>query len=917
MRVWAEPSLASFLMPEPRRPDPDALLALASADARGRLKVFLGAAPGVGKTWEMLTQARRRRAEGADVLAGVIETHGRAGTIAEAEGMPTLPLRDIEYRGQTLREFDLDAALARRPAILLVDELAHTNAPGSRHAKRWEDVAELVAAGLEVWATLNVQHLESLNDDVARITGVRVTETLPDHVLDAADEIELIDVPPAELRSRLRDGRIYASETAARALDGFFREGNLASLRELALRRAAAHVDGDVRDWMRRSGVTGAWPSGERVLALVGPDPGASAVVRRAKRLAEALQAPWTVLHVERATSLLIARPALALAAQLGADLDTRVGSDLVAITLAVAQERSATHLVLGRGRAPLWRRLTGRTVGAALLQRAPDLAIHIIPAADLPRRRAPRRPREPRWRWAAAAALVAAVTALGCALRPVVPAEAMGMVYLAAIVAGASAWGLPAALAMAAASFLAWDLFFIPPLYTLSIGSPRDLIALGVFALVATLAGTLAGRVRAESQAAQARVEGLRRIAAFSRRLGEASSEPDLLAEIARQAAAIAGRAVLLAPHGDDATGPDLVIRATQPPTDAPPAGTPPADTPVRVTLDVGAWAAARWAWVHGEPAGQGTSTLPAASWRLLPLHTVRGTLGVLGVRSAAPLDDTAAQTLGALADQAAIAWERVLLANEAARTTAMAETQRLRTALLASLGHDLRTPLAGIQGAAGTLRTAWDSLDEPTRADLLDSIEEDVGRMTRFLANITELTRLESGQISPRLSRTDLADVLDAALSRLPGAPHVAIRVADPSPAALADPALLEQVLVNLLENAVKYAPAGSLTLVRITAEPGLACLSVADEGIGIPADDLPHVFDSFFRARRGDRIPPGTGLGLAIARGLTEAMGGRIDARSPRPDTPADGLPGTVLTLRLPAAAPPRHDLATAPP
>ena len=882
-------------MPEERRPDPDALLALADAEGHGRLKVFLGSAPGVGKTWEMLVQARRRRAEGVDVLAGVIETHGRAGTIAEAEGIPVLPLRDVEYRGQNLREFDLDAALARRPALLLVDELAHTNAPGSRHAKRWEDVAELVAAGLEVWATLNVQHLESLNDDVARITGVRVSETLPDHVLDSADEIELIDVPPAELRARLRDGRIYGAETAGRALDGFFREGNLASLRELALRRAAAHVDGDVRDWMRRSGVTGAWPSGERVLALVGPDQGASSVVRRAKRLAEALQAPWTVLHVERATSLLIARPALALAAQLGADLDTRIGADLVGITLAVAQERSVTHLVLGRGRPPLWRRLTGRTVGAELLQRAPDLAIYIIPASDAPRRRSVLRRREPWWSWLGAAGLVALVTACGCVFRGVVPGEAMGMIYLAVIVAVASACGMTAALAMAAASFVAWDFFFIAPLYTLSIGSPRDLIALVVFALVAVLAGGLAGKVRGEAQAAQARVEGLRRIATFSRRLGEAGTEPDLLAEIARQAAGVAGRALVLAPFGDPLSGRDLTIRASE----------PASNTPVPPTMDEGAWAAARWTWTHGEPAGHGTSTLPAASWQLLPLHTVRGTLGVLGVRSTGALDDTAVQTLGALADQAAIAWERVLLANEAARTTAMEETQRLRTALLASLGHDLRTPLTGIQGAAGTLRTAWDSLDESVRTDLLDSIEQDVGRMVRFLANITELTRLESGQISPRLSRVDLAGVVEAALARLPGAPHVAVRVAEPAPAALADPALLEQVLVNLLENAVKYSPAGSLTLVRVTSEAGAACVSVADEGIGIPADDLPHVFDSFFRARRGDRVPPGTGLGLAIARGLIEAMGGRIEAHSPRPDTPADGLPGAVLSFRLPGA------------
>ena len=321
-----------------RRPDPDALIALAAAEHRGRLKIFLGAAPGVGKTWEMLVQAKRQQAQGVDVLAGVVETHGRAGTIGELKGLPELPLREVQYRGQTLREFDLDAALARRPGLLLVDELAHTNAPGSRHAKRWEDVVELVQAGLTVWATLNVQHLESLNDDVARITGVRVTETLPDRVLEMADEIELIDLPPAELRARLAEGSIYRPDNARRALDGFFKEGNLASLREMALRRAAAHVDEDVRNWMARSGVTGPWPSSERVLALVGPDASAEAVVRQAKRLAEALHA-----HLDgaacraRAGSMLVARPAMALAAQLGANVDTRVGVDLATTALEVA----------------------------------------------------------------------------------------------------------------------------------------------------------------------------------------------------------------------------------------------------------------------------------------------------------------------------------------------------------------------------------------------------------------------------------------------------------------------------------------------------------------------------------------------------------------------------------------------------
>lgn len=872
-------------MPDDGRPDPDALIAHAAAETRGRLKIFLGAAPGVGKTWEMLSQAQRRRAEGADVLCGVVETHGRAGTEAELAGLSVLPLREVPYRGQVLREFDVDAALARHAGLLLVDELAHTNAPGSRHAKRWEDVAELVAHGQHVWATLNVQHLESLNDDIARMTGVRVTETLPDHVLDTADEIELIDLPPEDLRQRLRDGRIYRPETAGRALDGFFREGNLSSLREVALRRAAAHVDGDVRDWMRRSGLSGAWPSGDRVLALIGPYAAGEAVVRAAKRLADALHAPWTVLHVEQANSLLATRVALSLAGQLGAELDTQVGSNLLMTVLDSARSRNATHIVLGRAARPRWRRLLGPGLVTALMRRAPDVAIHVVPLGGAKRPIRPPRVAAPWWSWPTAAALLAAITAIGTMLGPVLPGEAMGMVYLAAVVAAASAAGMRLALAAAAASFLLWDYFFIPPLYAITIGSPRDLVGLAVFAVIAVLTGGQAGRVRGAGLAAQARVDGLRRIGAFSRRLGQAATEPELLLEIARQACELAGRGLVLAPVAGE-----LDIRAAAPSAD---------------TMDEGAWAAARWCWAHGEPTGRGTATLPGGAWRFLPLRTVRATLGVLGIRGDPPPSPPALQAIAALADSAAVAWERVLLAQSGARTEAMEETQRLRTALLASLGHDLRTPLTSIGGAAGTLRTAWDHMDAATRADLLDSIEQDVARMARFLANITEMTRLESGEVAPRLATVPLADVLDAAIARLPPGPHVAVQLPSPSPAVLADPALLEQALFNVLENAAKYAPNGSLVSVRAAAEGGQVALTVADAGIGIPPEDLPRVFDSFFRAGRGDRGPPGTGLGLAIARGLVEAMGGSVTAQSPRADLPADGLPGTVVALRLPAA------------
>ena len=563
------------------RPDPDALIEHAAAEGRGRLKIFLGAAPGVGKTWEMLVQAKRRLAEGTDVLCGIVETHGRAGTEAELVGLPVLPMREVAYRGQTLWEFDVDAARARHPGLLLVDELAHTNAPGSRHAKRWEDVAELVAAGIDVWATLNVQHLESLNDDIARMTGVRVTETLPDQVLDTADEIELIDLPPAELRQRLVEGRIYRPDTASRALEGFFREGNLASLRELALRRTAAHVDDDVRNWMRRSGLTGAWPSGDRVLALIGPTSAGESVVRAAKRLSDALHAPWTVLHVERASSLGSTRVALSLAEQLGAELDTQVGDDLLTTVLDVARKRNATHIVMGRTRRPVWQQWLRGGLAPALLRRAPDVAIHVVPMADA------LKPlgklagvAEPWWAWATASALLAVLTAGGVMLSNWLPHEAMGMVYLAAVVTAATAAGMRLALATAAASFLLWDYFFIPPLHEITIGSPSDLVGLVVFAVIAVLAGGLAGRVRGAALAAQTRVDGLRRISAFSRRLGQAATEPDLLMEVARQACEIAGRAMVLAP----VAGGDLDIRAAVPNAD---------------TMDEGAWAAARWCWL------------------------------------------------------------------------------------------------------------------------------------------------------------------------------------------------------------------------------------------------------------------------------------------------------------------------------
>ena len=904
---------------ERKRPDPDALLAAEAKAARAPLKIFLGAAPGVGKTCAMLAQARRLLAEGRPgILAGLIETHGRAETEAQLGALPVLPRLQIEYRGQMLEEFDLDGALARHPSLLLVDELAHSNAPGSRHARRWEDVAELLGAGIPVWTTLNIQHLESLNDTVLRITGIRVTETLPDHVLELADEIELIDLSPADLRARLSQGRIYRPDVAARALGGFFREGNLQALREIALRRAAQHVDAGLLDYMRSNAIAGPWPAGDRVLALVGPENGET-VLREAKRLADALHAPWLVLHVEPAgeapaDAARIAR-IMGLAAELGAETEIRAvrtaQEGIVGIAVEVARARNVTRIVVGRAQgARRWQRLLSgglrRNLAGTLLARAPDYAVQVVPTG-VPRIRPPElgaRLPEGWTPWLSSTALVVLAVGLGEALRGLVEPDALGMLFLAAVVGAAALHGLRIALYSALVSFAAWNFFFIPPLYQFTINQPRDIMAIVVFAVVAGATGLVASRLGASARAAQGRIESLRRIGTFSRALGVPVTKAQLQDEIVRQAASIAARAMVLAARDDDGA---LDILAADPPAD---------------TMDDGSWAAALWSWRHGEPSGRGTATLPSAPWRFLPIRIAGssadggadGLHGLLAVQSAVPIDGPALQALQALTDQAALALERVRLVRGAADATARDETQKLRTALLNSLSHDLRTPLTGIRGSAETLRTAWTRLSPDTRDDLLLAIEEDTRRMTRFLANITDMTRLDSGVVVPRLVRVLLHDVVQAALSRLDDPDLVSV-AADGTPAALADPLLLEQVLFNVLDNALKYSQPSCAdpVVVRLAAEAGQAVARISDNGVGIAEADLPHVFDSFFRAQHGDRVVPGTGLGLAIARGLIEVMGGTISAASPSPERVGpdrtEGGRGTTVTIALPQARPER--------
>jgi two-component system sensor histidine kinase KdpD len=869
------------------RPDPDALLAHVQREQRGRLKIFLGAAPGVGKTWEMLVAANHKREAGVDVVAGIIETHGRAGTIEEIGELEVLPRSQIPYRGQVLEEFDLDAALQRKPALLLVDELAHTNAPGLRHGKRWQDVQEILAAGINVWTTVNVQHLESLNDPVARITGVRVAETIPDTVLDMADEIELIDLPPAELRTRLTEGRIYRPDVANRALSGFFREGNLGALREMALRRVAQRVDKDVTSYMRSRAIPGPWPASERVLALIGPDPSAENVVRHAARLADALRAPMVAFHVEAAGDDGQVQQALDLVVQLGGTVETTTSADTTNAVLDYAAKHNITHIVVGRGaRRPWWWRFGRRTLGEVLTRKAVAFTLHFVPvpAAPVARPKALR----PAMAWepyVLIACILAAVTGAGVLLRGYLPQEAMGLIFTAVIAGAASRYGRNAGLFASLSGFLAWNFFFLNPLYTFSVADPRDGVALVVFLVVGAVTGSLAGRVRVEAETASSRIEALRRISLFGQRFSRAATQSELLHDTAVEAAGMTTAGVVM-----------LAWNNTLQPGAAMPKGT---------VLDDASFAAADWSFRNNMETGIGTSTLPSVPWRFLPLRAEGNAIGVLGAKPLAAPPEPLAQTLAALADQSAQALERVRLTMNAAQTVAKEDNQKLQTALLSSLSHDLRTPLTAIRGAAETLSSAGAALDAPTQADLLSSITQNTERMTKFLTNIMEMARVETGEINAKRERLQLAEIVEAAIARVSGAMYAGVNIAEPAAYVMADPALLEQIFVNILDNAVKYAPEGSRITISARRAGANVAVAVADEGVGIAAADLPHVFDSFFRATRGDRVAPGTGLGLAIAKAFAESMGGSIRAQSPRLDLPADGAPGTIITVEIPAA------------
>jgi two-component system, OmpR family, sensor histidine kinase KdpD len=879
-----------------QRASPDALLARANKEGRGHLKIFLGAAPGVGKTYAMLTSAHGEKLGGRDVVAGLVETHGRMETEQLVAGLESLPRKPIIYRNQVMKEFDLDAALARWPSLLLVDEYAHTNVPGSRHPKRWQDIDELLQAGTDVWTTLNIQHLESLNDVIQKITKVRVRETIPDVVFDKADEIVLVDFPPDELLKRLAQGKIYVQDTAARAVENFFRPQNLTALRELAFRRAAERIDHALIEHMQAQAIEGPWAAGERILACIGPDPISPTVIRTAKRLADVMDAPWLAVTVERPGASIegAARQrldeAMKLAQSLGAETQTLTGSDLPAELLRFAKFENVTQIVIGRSQGGFFGELLRRSLPHELMRRSPGIAVHVVTRES---------DAAPAWRpqawpgWLVeplsfiyATLAVGAAVVIGKLLIQVTPIPNLSVIFLLAVLLTAVRFGIWPAIYASVLSFLTFNFFFIEPIYTFTIAEPYELIALVTFLIVAVVASALAGRAREQASASASRMRATRRLYEFTRRLSGLAALDAVAEGAASEIHASLGRPalVMLARDGE------LELTAAWPPED---------------TLDAAAMMAARWAFSHVEPAGTGTNTLPIIPWFFVPLRIGERTLGVVGVakdKEERPLDSEARALLDALSEQAAAAIDRASLTREMVSARSAAEAERVRNTLLASISHDFRTPLSSILGAATSLLDYGDKLDGMATRDLLGQIRTEAEGLDTMVRNLLAITRIDAGALELRLDWIDLKDIVGRVIgaARRRGALQT-FEVALPAdlPLVRADAALVEQAIGNLIANTVAHTSAATRVTVTASVTPEQISLHVTDDGPGIAPEVLPRIFDKFVKApdATGTDGGQGTGLGLAIAKGIMEAHGGAIAAESPL----VNGR-GTRMTMSL---------------
>ncbi|OAI51700.1 sensor protein KdpD [Betaproteobacteria bacterium SCGC AG-212-J23] len=900
------------------RPDPDKLLAQVQREeaktTRGKLTIFFGATAGVGKTYAMLEAARERKAKGAVVVVGYVEPHGRKETEALLEDLETIPYLQILYRGRTVRDFDLDAALARNPQILVVDELAHSNPvegePKPRHAKRWQDVEELLDAGIDVFTTVNVQHVESLNDIVAGITGVRMQETVPDAVFERADEVVLIDTPPDKLIERLQAGKVYVPEQARNAIDNFFRKGNLIALRELALRTTADRVDQAMEEYRAGQGIRAIWAAGERILVAIGPDEQGERLVRAAKRMATALRAEWITVYVETPDLLRLSDEKrnerialLRLAESLGAETVTLSGRSPGEAIAAYARERNVTRIVIGRPRRPLWRRIFRASTYGELLAGTEGIDVLVVGGADeaaalrspfLARTRAylgapppSGKARWPGYAWGLAA--TALCTVVGLHMSPLFELTNIAMLYLLASSLIAARYGRGPAIATSILAVGAFDFFFVPPQLTFAVTDVQYVITFAIMLAVALIISNLTASVRLQANVAGHRERRTALLYAMARELAATRGQEAMARVAVRHVGEVFDSQVVV-------LLPDHAGKLRHPTGDAIPSSLRGADLAV-----------AQWVQDHGEPAGLGTGTLPSAEALYLPLRGSQSVLGVLGVLPANPrrvLLPEQFHLVETFAGQIAIAVERATLAEQAGAAQVKAETEGLRNALLASISHDLRTPLAVISGASSTLMDRAKGIPPEEREALARSIYQQSKEMSELIRNVLEMTRLEAGVIALNRDWHSISEIIGSALRRMEprfGERPVAVDIPMELPLVHVDAALIEQVVANLLENAVKYTPARTPIRVHVDRRDEALVISVEDRGPGLPEGDLERLFAKFHRGHPESSIG-GVGLGLAICRAIVLLHGGRIWA-----ERPAEGGSAFRFTLPLEEAPP----------
>ena len=889
-----------------KRPDPDELLARLNEEehqqARGKLKIFLGYVAGVGKTYAMLEAAHQRKEEGVDVVVGYVETHGRKETEALIKDLEVVPRQQVEYRATTLTDMDLDAVLARRPQLVLVDELAHTNAPGLRHPKRYQDVEELLDAGINVYTTVNIQHLESLKDVVQQITGVMVRETIPDRIVDEAYEIELVDLPTDELLQRLREGKVYVSDQAARALEKFFRQGNLSALRELSLRRVAERVEDQMLSYMRTQSIPGPWPAGDRIMVCISSHPLGERLVRVGRRLADDLNAEWYVVFVETpghlqmpAQNRLRIQQNLQLAEELGARVENISNESVADAVIDFARRHNITKIIAGKPLRPRWFEILRGTVIDQIIRNSGQIDVYVVSEGTEAGQRSAVgsisesvRPHRPFGRYLGGLGLVLLVTLLGFPLRLFLAPTNLVMLFLVAVVFSAVFLGRGPAILASVTSVLAFDFFFIEPRYTFSVRDTEYVLTFIGLLIVGLIISNSAAILRDQMDTLRRRGKQTLALNNLSRALTAAVSLDQVLDTVIH--------------HTEDMFLRDTVILLSENERLVVKAAT------AGLILNESELAVADWAFKHGKEAGRGTNTLPAADIRYFPLKNANEIVGVLGIK---PLNSQGFLTgdqrilMEGVMNLAEIAIERASLVEEAAQAEMLRNTEKLQTALLNSISHELRTPLATVTGVLSSLEESETSepehpLDKATRLELIRSATQQAGRLNHLVGNLLDMTRLEAGAMKLNREPVDIQDLVAAVLGQFAeenNPQRVKIQILDDLPLINLDAVLIAQVLVNLLDNARKYSSFGDPITITARIVGDRLEIAVKDCGMGIPQEDLGRIFDKFYRVQRKEAIA-GTGLGLSICRGIVEAHGGRIWAEN-------NPHKGVTITFTLPTS------------